>query len=124
MMNDERGDPLVGGKNADSTTKSLSARNRIDTVEVTSDSLTSRGGLALFVRYLRAISVYPHLERLFGSIARTAKGQPILRSLNSSSAFSWTARAGTWLFFDASRRMKDTRGPLRAKRGDALLSLR
>ena len=49
----------------------------IDSIDVTNDILTSRGGLSLFVRYLRAIAVYAHVERLFGGIRKTAKGQPV-----------------------------------------------
>ena len=50
---------------------------RIDGVGVTSDTLTSRGGLSLFVRYLRNIGVGCHLKGLFGSIRKSAKGQPV-----------------------------------------------
>lgn len=50
---------------------------RIDAVEVTSDTLTSRAGLALFVRYLKAIDLAPHLERLFGSLRKNRKGLPV-----------------------------------------------
>jgi hypothetical protein len=49
----------------------------IDGVGVTSDTLTSRGGLSLFVRYLRNIGVMWYLERLFGSIRKNAKGQAV-----------------------------------------------
>ena len=58
--------------------RSLSSRNtappRFDGVEVTSDTLTGRGGLALFSRYLRHIEIFPHLDRLFGSVRKNAKG--------------------------------------------------
>ena len=58
--------------------KSLSSRNtappRFDGVEVTSDTLTGRGGLALFSRYLRHIEIFPHLDRLFGSVRKNGKG--------------------------------------------------
>ena len=39
----------------------------IDDVQVTNDCLTSRAGLNLFARYLRGISLFPHINRLFGS---------------------------------------------------------
>jgi hypothetical protein len=45
-----------------------------DTVEITSDTLTGRGGLALFSRYLRNIEIFPHLHRLFGSVRKNSKG--------------------------------------------------
>ena len=59
------------------TTEYVNSNNFIDNVEITGDTLTSRGGLSLFVRYVRAISLYPHIERLFGTIRKPAKGQPV-----------------------------------------------
>lgn len=56
------------------------SRNRelqIDDIGTTPDKLTGRGGLALFVRYLRNIQIEPHLERLFGSLRSSRKGLPI-----------------------------------------------
>jgi len=43
-------------------------------VETTSDTLTGRGGLTLFSRYLRGVGIYGHLERLFGPLKKGAKG--------------------------------------------------
>ena len=48
---------------------------KIDTVQTTSDILTSRGGLSLFVRYVHNIQLYPHLERLFGGIRKSLLSQ-------------------------------------------------
>ena len=50
------------------------ARPHFDAVEVTSDTLTGRGGLALFSRYLRSIGLFSHLDRLFGSVRKSGKG--------------------------------------------------
>jgi hypothetical protein len=55
------------------TTDHVTSGSVIDAVEVTADTLTSRGGLSLFVRYVRGISLYPHLERLFGTIRKIAQ---------------------------------------------------
>ena len=49
----------------------------IDEVARTSETLTGRGGLALVSRYLRGIELLPELERVFGSLRRSRKGQPI-----------------------------------------------
>lgn len=49
----------------------------ITDVEVTSDVLTSRAGLTLFVRYLRNIVLFPYLEDLFCKIRKSRKGQDI-----------------------------------------------
>jgi hypothetical protein len=50
------------------TTKYVNSETIIDNIDVTNDTLTSRGGLSLFVRYLRGIAFYPHLERLFDQV--------------------------------------------------------
>ena len=50
---------------------------RIDKVEITTDTLTGRGGLAIFVRYLREMGLAPHLERLFGGLRKSRKGLPV-----------------------------------------------
>jgi hypothetical protein len=49
----------------------------IDDVQVTGDCLTGHAGLNLFARYLRGIDLYPHLERLFGSMRKHLKGASI-----------------------------------------------
>jgi len=49
-------------------------KQKISRIEKTNDRLTGRGGLALFVRYLSGIGIYPLLERLFGGIRKSKKG--------------------------------------------------
>jgi hypothetical protein len=49
----------------------------ISRVEATTDTLTGRGGLALFVRYLRGTKVLSLLERAFGKLRKSKKGLPI-----------------------------------------------
>ena len=49
----------------------------IDDIQVTNDCLTSRAGLNLLVRYLRGIDLFPHINRLFGSMRKHPKGAPI-----------------------------------------------
>ena len=50
---------------------------RISGIGITSDTLTSRGGLSLFVRYLDAIGIMSIITRLFGSIRKNRKGNGI-----------------------------------------------
>ena len=50
---------------------------RIAKVDTTSDTLTSRGGLALFVRYLSEIQLAPLLEHAFGHLRKSRKGLPL-----------------------------------------------
>ena len=73
----------------------------IDGVEATSDTLTSRGGLALFVRYLRNIAIYPVLERLFGSIRKSAKGQPVSEIFKQVFCFLVDGTSRHLVYFDA-----------------------
>jgi hypothetical protein len=49
----------------------------IDQIETTTETLTSRAGLALFSRYLRNLGLFSVLERLFGSMRKSEKGLPI-----------------------------------------------
>ena len=51
--------------------------NRITSVGITTDTLTSRGGLSLFSRYLDGIGIWPTFARYFGSIRKNKKGQRI-----------------------------------------------
>ena len=46
----------------------------ISGVKMTSERLTSRAGLALFVAYLHQIQIFPVLDRFFGSIRKSKKG--------------------------------------------------
>ncbi len=49
----------------------------ITDIGITTDTLTSRGGLSLFGRYIEEIGIRPTVDRLFGSMRKNGKGQPI-----------------------------------------------
>ncbi len=51
----------------------------ISAVEITADTLTGRGGFTLFSRYVCNNGLFPHLERLFGGLRKSAKGKPVSR---------------------------------------------
>lgn len=53
------------------------ARLKIDRIEVTNNTLTSRAGLTPFVRYLEKTDIYPHPERVFRSIRKNRKSNKI-----------------------------------------------
>ena len=50
---------------------------KIDKIGITTDNLTSRGGLTFIVKYIESINIYPLLQRYFGSIRKTYKGLPV-----------------------------------------------
>ena len=78
--------------------------NVIDRVEATSDTLTSRGGLTFFVRYLRNIAIFPVLERLFGSIRKNAKGQPVSEIFMQVFCFLLDGTSRHLVYFDALKK--------------------
>jgi hypothetical protein len=78
--------------------------NVIDRVEATSDTLTSRGGLSLFVRYLRHISIFPVLERLFGSMRKSSKGQPVSEIFKQLFCFLVDGTSRHLVYFDALKK--------------------
>ena len=53
-------------------------KSKINKIEVTSDLLTSRGGLTLFCRYLEMIGILDILQTTFGNIRKSSKGLPIM----------------------------------------------
>ena len=59
------------------STERSNSNQIINNVDITTDVLTSRAGLSLFVRYLRNIVVFPYLEELFCKIRKSRKGQEI-----------------------------------------------
>ncbi|GKT09683.1 IS1380 family transposase [Desulforhabdus sp. TSK] len=59
------------------TAKAQERKCKIHSAECTTDTLTSRGGLQLFVRYVYGIQLFSHLERLFGGIRKNNKGQAV-----------------------------------------------
>ena len=53
---------------------------KIDGIGISNDILTSRGGLALFVKYLSNIGLLTELENRFGRLRKSAKGVPIIEA--------------------------------------------
>jgi hypothetical protein len=75
---------------------------KIRRIEATSDRLTGRAGLALFVAYLHGIEIFGWLDRWFGSIRKNRKGVPLRNCSSRCCAFSSTAPADGDLFRPAS----------------------
>ena len=86
---------------SDCSTKSAENKTIIDAVEVTSDILTGRAGLSLFVRYLRNIGLQGQLETFFGSLRRSRKGQPIMEVFKQLFCFFVDGTSRHLVHFDA-----------------------
>ena len=50
---------------------------KINKIGVTNDTLTGRGGMALFVKYLSSVEIYQLLQGIFGDIRKNNKGLPV-----------------------------------------------
>jgi len=77
------------------------AKTHISGIDVTSDTLTGRGGLALFSRYLRNIELYPHLERLFGPLRKSGKGLAVSALFHQILCFLADGTSRHLVYFDA-----------------------
>jgi len=78
--------------------------NVIDGVEVTSDTLTSRARLSFFTKYLSKIAISPVLERLFGSMRKSAKGQPVAEIFKQVFCFLMDGSSRHLVHFDALKK--------------------
>lgn len=72
-------------------------------VEITPDTLTGRGGLALFSRYIRNVGVFEHVERLFGPLRRNGKGLRVTELFHQIFCFLVDGTSRHLVHFDAVR---------------------
>ncbi len=56
---------------------------KIRRIEATSDRLTGRAGLALFVAYLHGIEIFDWFDRWFGSMRKNRKGLAYYRAFQA-----------------------------------------
>lgn len=76
-------------------------------VGVTDDTLTGRGGLALFSRYVRHLGIFAHLERLFGALRKSGKGLPVSALFQQIFCFLVDGTSRHLVYFDE---LKDDEG--------------
>jgi hypothetical protein len=94
--------------------RNFSAKNSkskaiINDVDITEDVLTSGAGLTLFVRYLRGIAVLPYMEKLFGRIRKSRKGQEISEIFKQLFCFFIDGTSRHLVYFDTLKALKDFR---------------
>lgn len=82
----------------------VSNSNSIDGIGVTSDILTARAGLSFLVKYLHKISIFPILERLFGSMRKNAKGEPVFEIFKQIFCFLFDGTSRHLVHFDALKK--------------------
>jgi len=86
--------------------KEFKSKNRISKVETTEQTITGRGGISLFVRYLEQINIYSLLTGSFGNIRKSIKGIAIWNLFKQIFCFLYDGTSQSISYFDELR--KDT----------------
>lgn len=81
----------------------FSTTAHITHIGTTEDTLTGRGGLALFSRYVRNLGLLPYLERLFGPLRRSGKGQAVSVLFHQLFCFLVDGTSRHLVYFDAMK---------------------
>ncbi len=76
------------------------SKEKITKVEVTGDTITGRGGMALFVRYLSSINIYAILFEQFSDIRRSKKGQAVWNIFKQIFCFFYDGTSRHLIYFD------------------------
>lgn len=72
----------------------------ISAIEITSDRLTGRAGLALFVAYLHQIQIFPVINSFFGSMRKSKKGVEIFELVKQVLCFMVDGTSLHLTYFD------------------------
>lgn len=73
---------------------------KISAVETTSDRLTGRAGLSLFVAYLHQIEIFGFLDRFFGSMRKSRKGTDVFELFKQVLCFMADGTSRHLIYFD------------------------
>lgn len=73
---------------------------KINTIAVTSEQLTSRGGLVFFAQYLENLQILPYLTLVFGCIRKSAKGQSLAVIFKQILCFLMDGSSRHLVYFD------------------------
>lgn len=74
--------------------------SKISAIETTSERLTGRAGLALFVAYLHQIQIFPMIDRFFGSMRKSRKGFEIFELIEQVLCFLVDGTSRHLTYFD------------------------
>jgi len=76
---------------------------QINKVDVTGDTLTGRGGMALYVRYLSRVGIYPLLVGFFGYLRKSRKGLAVWNIFKQVFCFFYDGTSRHLTYFDQLR---------------------
>jgi hypothetical protein len=95
---------------------------KISSVDVTGDTLTGRGGLALFVRYMSQVDIYGLLFNRFGELRRSAKGQATWNIFKQIFCFFYDGTSRHLVYFDQLKRDEGYAGVIENEMGEMVSS--
>ena len=95
---------------------------KINKVEVTEDTLTGRGGLVLFVRYLTNINIYSLLLGSFPNLRKSRKGQPIWNLFKQVFCSFYDGTSRHLVYFDQLKRDEGYAGVVENTLGEMVCS--
>ncbi|OHB70147.1 MAG: hypothetical protein A2W23_02070 [Planctomycetes bacterium RBG_16_43_13] len=78
----------------------IKSKGRINRIEVTTDTLTGRGGLALFVRYLESINILALLLGHFNGVRKSKKGVAVCNIFKQIFCFLYDGTSRHLVYFD------------------------
>jgi hypothetical protein len=96
----------------------------ISNIEITSERLTGRAGLALFVTYLHRIQIFPMIDRFFGSIRKSKKGVAIFEIFKQVLCFMVDGTSRHLSYFDQLSKDSGYAGTLETDMEDMVSSHR
>ncbi len=76
------------------------SKNRINKIEVTKDTLTGRGGMALFVRYVSGIKIYGLFLDHFSWMRKSMKGVAVWNIFKQVLCFFYDGTSRHVTYFD------------------------
>lgn len=98
------------------------SNSRISKVEVTTDTLTGRGGMALFVRYIEKVGICALLLELFGHIRKSKKGAAVYNIFKQVLCYFYDGTSRHLTYFDELKRDEGYAGIIESTPGDMISS--
>jgi len=86
--------------------KKARSSQRINKIGTTTDTITGRGGLALFSRYLEMIGIFDIISLKFGFIRKSSKGLPVWILFKQIFCFFFDGTSRHLTYFDQLKKDK------------------
>lgn len=102
--------------------KDFRSKSQINKIEVTKDTLTGRGGMVLYERYLSEANIYPLFEDAFGYIRKSMKGLAVWKIFKQVFCFFADGTSRHLTYFDELKKDEGYAGVIENKREEMVSS--